>query len=61
MIYRAIQICSSYSSMPTEFEYKQNVALENDYPRSFIQNQIRKILNQHLERSKAKQEKLNKI
>ena len=60
MIYKANQICSSYSSMYIEFEYIQKPALENGYPRSFIQNQVRKTLNRHLERSKTKKEKLTR-
>ncbi|CAF3620444.1 unnamed protein product [Rotaria socialis] len=51
MIYRAIKICSSYSSMHIEFEYIQNLALKkkNDYPLKFVQNQIKKTLNRHFE------------
>ena len=46
--------------MHTRFEYIQKLALENGYPRSLIQNQIRKTLNRHLERSKTKQEKVTR-
>ena len=60
MIYRASHICSSYSSMHTEFEYIQNLALENGYPLSFVQNQARKTLNRHLEGSRTQKEKLTR-
>ncbi|CAF3057869.1 unnamed protein product [Rotaria sp. Silwood2] len=51
MIYRAIRICSSYSSMDKEFQFVKDLALVNDYPLRFIECQIKKTLNRYLEKS----------
>ena len=56
MVYRAIKICSSYSLMHKEFEYIQNLAVENGYPLKFVEYHIRKTLNREFDESKIKKE-----
>jgi len=51
MVYRAIRICSSYSSINKEFQFVKDLALANDYPLRFIECQIRKTLNRYIEKS----------
>lgn len=59
LIYRAIRICSSYTSMHIEFEFIMNLAINNGYPSKFISNQIRKTLNRYY--NKCNQVKLSPI
>ena len=45
LLERSYRICSSYLIMHREFQNITNMMLNNEYPISFIQNQIRQFLN----------------
>jgi hypothetical protein len=50
MVYRAINICSTYVLMDKEFEFIREIALKNGYSRDFIDGQIRITLNRSLKK-----------
>ena len=45
LLSRAYKICNTWPNIHSEFETITNLLLKNGYPLSFIQNQIRKFLN----------------
>ena len=45
MVYRAIKICSTYSSLDAEFNFIRQVAANNGYPMAFVESVIRRQLN----------------
>jgi hypothetical protein len=71
MVYRAIKICSTNYLMHEEFEFIENICIENGYPEGFIKAQIRKTLgksydkingtNEYSSKRKTNTENLNSI
>ena len=49
MIYRAIRLCSTYTSLHQEFLFIKRIALANGYPINVIEQQIRKTLTRYVE------------
>jgi len=49
MVYRAIQISSSYKIMDEEFDFIRKITKENGYPSDFVECQIRHTLNRFLQ------------
>ncbi len=45
MVYRAIQICSSYKALHAEFQFIRKISTKNGYPRAFVESIIRRQLN----------------
>ena len=48
MVYRAINICSSFQRLHQEFQFIRNIANSNGYPYNFIESIIGKNLNSYL-------------
>jgi hypothetical protein len=45
MVYRAIQICSTYETLHNEFKFIKKLTLKNGYPLAFVESVIRKQLD----------------
>ena len=45
MVYRAVQICSSYKALHAEFQFIRKISKKNGYPSAFVESIIRRQLN----------------
>ena len=57
MVRRALAICSTYSALTNEFDEIRRIALNNDYPRNFIDTSIGIGLSQYRNRESGQQQK----
>ena len=51
MVYMAIKICSSFKLMHDEFEFIKSISMKNEYPKNFIETQIRKSLGRYYDKN----------